>query len=163
MMPPSYFVFFIFIIDVLIFHSNIHGFPISLKYKTPRRWFRIDMTAFLTYIAPHHVTEFFFYKANDKLKTMTLFKQFQRKAIILFAAVCLVVTFTTGLHHHEDNCPHFDCPLCIAGNSLSPGTMEGSVSLFFCLAVTFFLQLKDTFHHYLSIFSIFPNRAPPLS
>jgi len=121
------------------------------------------MQAFLTYIAPHHVTEFFFYKANDKLKTMTLFKQFQRKAIILFAAVCLVVTFTTGLHHHEDNCPHFDCPLCIAGNSLSSGKMEDSVSLVFCLAVTFFLQPKETFHRNLSIYSIFPNRAPPLS
>jgi len=92
---------------------------------------------------------------------MTFFSQFSRKVIFLSAAICLVVTFTMGLHHHNDNCAHFDCPVCITANILSSGALEEGVSLFFCLAAVFILQPKATFHRHFSIFFIFSNRAPP--
>jgi len=92
---------------------------------------------------------------------MTFFSQFTGKVIFLSVVICLVVTFTTGLHHHNDSCTHFDCPLCIAANVLSSGVVEEGVSLLFCLAAVFVLQPKATSHRHFSIFFIFSNRAPP--
>jgi len=117
------------------------------------------MPVFLAYIAFATLLKKNF--LQSKRKTMTYFKQFQRKTLILFAAFCLVVTFTAELHHHNDNCPHFDCPLCITASVLSSCSVENSVLMVFCLAVAFYLQPKETFHRNFFIFSIFLNRSPP--
>lgn len=90
-------------------------------------------------------------------------KHTHKKAIFFFVAVCLISTLAVAFHHHNDENPHFDCPVCVAGNSFSSAVIEGSTSFVFHSIVTGFQKPEETLFKVLSIFFTYPNRAPPFS
>ncbi|MGP8155192.1 MAG: hypothetical protein ACLQBQ_13830, partial [Smithella sp.] len=87
-----------------------------------------------------------------------------KKIVLFFAAICLVSTLTVAFHHHHDECRHSDCPLCIVGISLSNSSIENNnTSFVFHSTISYFRQPEEAFHITLSVFSTYPNKAPPLS
>jgi hypothetical protein len=94
---------------------------------------------------------------------LTRLKQNHKKAILFFAAVCLISTLAVAFHHHDDDHPHFDCPLCIAANSLSNSSIEDTTSFVFHSLITCFQQPEEPLFQAVSIFFTYPNRAPPLA
>jgi hypothetical protein len=89
--------------------------------------------------------------------------------IVLLAVICFLTPFAIGFNSNDDYSSIFDSSLFIENEDGSlldshfSGIIENNVSFVFCLAFTFFIQPEETFHQTLSIFSIFPNRASPLS
>jgi hypothetical protein len=93
---------------------------------------------------------------------LTLLKQNHKKAIFLFAAICLISTLAVAFHHHHhDDGEHSDCPLCVAGNLLSNGSIEDNTSFAFYSTISCFQQPEETFAVTLFTFSQYPTRAPP--
>ncbi|MGA9109965.1 MAG: hypothetical protein WB290_06665 [Smithella sp.] len=87
-----------------------------------------------------------------------------RKNIFLFfAIVYLFASLTIAFHHHDDGCEHNDCPLCVAAMSFSSGNIEIHDSFVFYPTTTYFYQPEESFHQALSKFSVYSDRAPPVS
>lgn len=94
---------------------------------------------------------------------LTRLRQNHKKTILVFAAVCLISTLALAFHHHGDDHPHFDCPLCVAANSLSNASIEDNSSFVFHSLTACFHHPAEHLLRALSIFCTYPNRAPPLT
>jgi hypothetical protein len=44
----------------------------------------------------------------------------------LFLFLFLLAIWATGFHHHSDDSPHHDCPVCVASHHFSPATVNSS-------------------------------------
>jgi hypothetical protein len=92
---------------------------------------------------------------------LTLSIQKHKKAIFFFAAICLISALIAAFHHHHDDCEHSDCPLCVAGNLLSGGSIEDNTSFVFYSTISCFRQPEEPLLVTLFTFSQYPTRAPP--
>jgi len=80
-----------------------------------------------------------------------------------FAIVFLVASLTIAFHHHDDGCQHDECPLCVAATLFSSGNLEIHEIIVFDPIITYLHQPEEIFHQALSKFSIYSDRAPPVS
>jgi hypothetical protein len=94
---------------------------------------------------------------------MSFIKQHHKKTVFLFVLVYFISAFAIGFHHHDDDCRHFDCPICVVGNICSAVCIENAGSPVFHPLVAFIHQPVDVFPAVLSLFPSCTPRAPPFS
>lgn len=86
-----------------------------------------------------------------------------KKIYFFFVVVFLFASLAIAFHHHDDGHQHDECSLCIASNLLSSGNLEINESFVFQPTATYLYQPEESFHHALSKFTIYADRAPPVS
>ena len=97
------------------------------------------------------------------IKMMTI-PHINRKYIyFFFAIVFLLASLTITFHHHDDGCQHHECPLCVAATLFPSGNLEIHETFVFYPTITCLHQPEEIFHQALSKFSIYSERAPPIS
>jgi hypothetical protein len=93
-----------------------------------------------------------------------IISRLNRKYIFFFfAIVFLFASLAITLHHHDDGCEHHECPLCIAATLFSSSNLEIHETFVFYPTTTYLYQPEESFHQALSKFSIYSDRAPPVS
>jgi len=86
-----------------------------------------------------------------------------RRKLTLFLVLFLLATgiFIIAFHHHDDDCDHDDCPICIAAHQVSSVTFN-----FFPLAVFYIFFALVVFDKALFILLVYRpslyGRAPPI-
>jgi hypothetical protein len=95
---------------------------------------------------------------------MITISQINRKNIFLFIAiVSLFASLAIAFHHHDDGYQHHECSLCIATDLFSFSNLEIQESFVFYPTTTYLHQPEESFHQALSKFSVYSDRAPPVS
>ena len=94
---------------------------------------------------------------------MTIFQTNRKKIYYFFAIVFLFASLAIAFHHHDDGHQHDECSLCIAANLFSSGNLEIHQSFVFYPTTTYLHQPEESFHQALSKFSVYSDRAPPVS
>lgn len=90
--------------------------------------------------------------------------QINRKNVFfLFAVLFLFASLTITFHHHDDGAQRSECSLCVATNLISSGNLEIHESFVLYSATTYFPQSEESFHQALSKYSVYSDRAPPVS
>jgi hypothetical protein len=96
-------------------------------------------------------------------KIMTISQVSRKNGLFFFAIVFLFASLAITFHHHDDGCEHHECPLCVAASSFSSGNLEIHETFVFYPTTTYLHQPEESFHQALSKFSIYSDRAPPVS
>ena len=95
---------------------------------------------------------------------MMTIPQVNRKTIFFFfAIVFLFASLAMTSHHHDDGAQHVECSLCIATDLFSSSNVEIHNSFVFYPTMTNLYQPEESFHQALSKFSVYSDRAPPVS
>jgi len=95
---------------------------------------------------------------------MMIIPRLNRKYIIFFfAIVFLFASLAITFHHHDDECEHHDCPLCVAATLFSSGNLEIHETFVFYPTTIYLFQPEESFHQALSKFPVYSDRAPPVS
>lgn len=86
----------------------------------------------------------------------------KRKAVsVLIAAFFVFSLFVIAFHHHDDECDHDDCSLCIAAHLVPAADIDGNVTLEVHQTVTC-LRAVQGLPLFISLFLNPRNsRAPP--
>ena len=118
----------------------------------------LDKRSFISYI--------FLVKNNlfiRLIKMMTIFQTNRKSIFFFFAIVFLFAFLAIAFHHHDDVHQHDECSLCVATNSFSSSNFEIHESFVFYPTTTYLHQPEEPFHQALSKFSVYSDRAPPVS
>jgi hypothetical protein len=94
---------------------------------------------------------------------MTIFQTNRKNIFFFFAIVFLFASLAITFHHHDDGCQHSECSLCIATNLFTSSNLEIHESFVFYPTTTYLTQPEESFHQALSKFSVYSDRAPPIS
>jgi hypothetical protein len=98
-----------------------------------------------------------------RIKMMTVSHVKRKYIFSLFACVFLFASLAITFHHHDDGCEHHECPLCIAATLLSSSNLTVHEAFVFYPTIIYLHQPEESFHQALSKFSIYSDRAPPVS
>jgi hypothetical protein len=94
---------------------------------------------------------------------MMIIPRLNRKYIFFFFAILFLFTSLAITFHHDDGCQHSECPLCVAAILFSSGNLEIHETFVFYPTTTYLYQPEESFHQALSKFSVYSDRAPPVS
>jgi hypothetical protein len=94
---------------------------------------------------------------------MSHFQNKPKKIYFFFAIVFLFASLAIAFHHHNDGHRHDECPLCVATNVFSSGNLEIQQSFVFYPITVYLHQPEESFHQALSKFTVYSDRAPPVS
>jgi len=94
---------------------------------------------------------------------MEFFKQNHKTTAFLFTLLFFISALAIGFHHHDDDCQHYDCPICVVGNLGSAVCTENTNSPVFHPLIANINQPEDVFPAGLSVFPSYTPRAPPFS
>jgi hypothetical protein len=94
---------------------------------------------------------------------MTISQEKRKYIFFFFAIVFLFASLAITFHHHDDGCQHSECPLCVAATSFSSSNLEIHETFVFYPTTTYLYQPEESFHQALSKFSVYSDRAPPVS
>jgi len=121
-------------------------------------YFHLDKQSFIFYILLQ-IKNFFI----QRIKMMTITRLNRKHIFFFFAILFLFASLVITFHHHDDGCEHHECPLCVAASSFSSGNLEIHETFAFYPTTTYLHQPEESFHQALSKFSIYSDRAPPVS
>jgi hypothetical protein len=88
---------------------------------------------------------------NDMKRKLTLWI-----VLVLMLAGIFIIAF----HHHDDDCDHNDCPICIAAHQVASAIADFFPLAVFCVFITRVVAEQKLFFP-LVRYSFFSSRAPP--
>jgi hypothetical protein len=94
---------------------------------------------------------------------MTVSHVNRKYIFFLFAIVFLFTSLAITFHHRDDGCEHHECPLCVAAILFSSSNLTVHEAFVFYPTIIYLHQPEESFHQALSKFSIYSDRAPPVS
>jgi len=98
-----------------------------------------------------------------RIKMMTVSHVNRKYIFFFFAILFLFASLAITFHHHDDECEHHECPLCVAASSFSSGNLEIHETFVFYPTIIYLHQPEESFHQALSKFTVYSDRAPPVS
>jgi LSD1 subclass zinc finger protein len=97
------------------------------------------------------------------MRMMTISPRTHKIIFFFFATVFLFASLAMTFHHHDDGAQHVECSLCIATDLFSSTNLEIHESFVFYPTTANLYQPEESFHQALSKFSVYSDRAPPVS